>query len=106
MAKNLVIYYSRKGENYVNGSLKQISKGNTEVVAEYIKDAVGADLFEVDTVKPYSESYMNCIDEAKKELQQNARPEIKNELTDISQYDNIVIAGPCCLSLTVGSHAA
>ncbi len=36
MAKNLVIYYSRKGENYVNGSIKKIAKGNTEVVAEYI----------------------------------------------------------------------
>lgn len=95
MAKNLVIYYSRKGENYVNGSLKYIAKGNTEVVAEYIKDAVGADLFEIETVNPYNDSYMTCIEEAKKELRQNARPELKQELFDIAKYDNIVIAGPC-----------
>ena len=93
--KTLVIYYSRKGENYVNGGLKKIEKGNTEIVAEFIRDAVGADLFEVDTVKPYSDSYMTCIEEAKKELQSDARPEIKNTLTDISGYDNIVVAGPC-----------
>ncbi len=95
MSKNLVIYYSRKGENYVNGNITSIKKGNTEVVAEYIAEAVGADLFEVDTVMPYSDDYMTCIDEAKKELQKHARPELKKMLTDISEYDNIVIAGPC-----------
>ncbi len=95
MSKTLVIYYSREGENYVNGSIQKIAKGNTEVAAEYIRDAVGADLFKVDTVVPYSEDYMTCIDEAKAETQKNERPELKDMLTDISSYDNIVIAGPC-----------
>ncbi len=95
MSKNLIIYYSRKGENYVNGTLKHIEKGNTEVVAAYIRDAVGADLFEVDTVKPYSAAYMTCINEAKVEAENHERPALKEILTDISEYDNIVIAGPC-----------
>ncbi len=95
MSNTLVIYYSREGENYVNGGIKKIAKGNTEAAAEYIQKAVGADLFKVDTVTPYSDDYMTCIEEAKKELQQNARPELKEMLTDISAYDNIVIAGPC-----------
>ena len=95
MSRTLVIYYSRKGENYFNGSLKTIGKGNTEIVAEFIRDSVGADLFEVDTVKEYDKSYMVCIDEAKKELRKNARPKLKKELSNISEYDNIVIAGPC-----------
>ena len=60
MANILIVYYSRKGENYWNGGLKTIAKGNTESVAEFIQNAVGGDLFEVDTVKPYSESYMTC----------------------------------------------
>ncbi len=92
MSRTLVIYYSRKGENYVNGSLEYIEKGNTETVAEYIRNAVGADLFEVDTVKEYDKSYMTCIEEAKKELRENARPELKEYCGDISEYDNIVIA--------------
>lgn len=95
MAKNLIIYYSRKGENYVNGSIKNIEKGNTEIVAEYIVEAIGADLFEVETVKEYDKSYMTCIEEAKEELHQDARPELKNYLDDISGYDNIIVAGPC-----------
>ena len=95
MSKTLVIYYSRKGENYVNGAIRSIDKGNTEIVAEFIRNAVGADLFEVDTVKQYDVSYMTCIDEAKAELNQNVRPELKAYLDDISEYENIVVAGPC-----------
>lgn len=53
MSKNLIIYYSRVGENYVNGSVKLLSKGNTEICAEYIQEAIGGDLFEVKTVKEY-----------------------------------------------------
>ena len=95
MAKNLIIYYSRKGENYFNGSIRSIEKGNTEIVAEYIQGAVGGDLFEVDTVKPYAADYNTCIEEAKQELRANARPELKKYLSDISAYDNIFVCGPC-----------
>jgi flavodoxin len=95
VANNLIIYYSRKGENYVNGSVKNLNKGNTEIVAEFIQDAVGGDLFEVDTVERYAEDYYACIDEAKKELNANARPELREYLDSIDGYDNIFVCGPC-----------
>ena len=95
MSKNLIIYYSRTGENYWNGSIKKIAKGNTEIVAEFIQKAVGGDLFQVDTVKPYADDYYVCIEEAKKELRENARPEIKKSLDSIAEYDNIFVCGPC-----------
>lgn len=94
MARILTVYYSRKGENYWNGSLKHLGKGNTERVAEFIQKAVGGDLFEVDTVKPYSESYMTCIDEAKKELLEKARPEIKAYPENFESYDTIFVGYP------------
>lgn len=93
--KTLVIYYSREGENYVGGSIKSIPKGNTEIIAEMIGKSINADLFKVETVKEYDKSYMVCIEEAKKELQENARPELKKYLENIDTYDNIIIAGPC-----------
>ena len=31
MAERLVIYYSRADENYVNGVIKNLSTGNTEI---------------------------------------------------------------------------
>jgi flavodoxin len=95
MEKNLIIYYSRTGENYVNGSIKNLAKGNTEICAEFIQKAVGGDLFEIKTVKAYDADYYKCIDEAKKELNSNARPQLQNYLESITEYDNIFVCGPC-----------
>ncbi|MGN1388280.1 MAG: flavodoxin [Bulleidia sp.] len=95
MADTLVIYYSRKGQNYCNGEIRFLPKGNTEIVAEEIRDAVNADLFEVETVRQYSEDYSVCIEEAREELRKNERPALKHYLDDISGYQKIVVAGPC-----------
>lgn len=95
MGKTLIAYYSRRGENYVNGSIRSLSKGNTEVVAEKIKALIpDADLFQIDTVRTYSPSYMTCIEEAKQELRNNARPEMKNKLAGIDEYDTIILGYP------------
>ena len=91
---NLIVYYSRKGENYCNGSVVSLKKGNTEIVAEFIQKAVGGDLFEVETVKPYSADYYACIEEAQKELRENARPAIKAYVQDLSKYDTIFVGYP------------
>ncbi|MBR3634529.1 MAG: flavodoxin family protein, partial [Bacteroidaceae bacterium] len=69
MMKTLIAYYSRRGENYVNGSIRTLELGNTEVVAAKIKALLpDADMFRIDTVHQYSPSYMICIEEAKQEL--------------------------------------
>jgi flavodoxin len=91
---DLVIYFSRTGENYFGGELKTLEKGNTEVIAEYINEFTGADLFKVEPEIDYPSDYMECIDIAKKEQQDNARPELKESLTDISDYDRIFIGFP------------
>ncbi len=95
MIKTLVIYYSRAGENYFQGQIKNIAKGNTAYIADFINQAVGSDLFRIETKEDYSSDYTECTRQAKKELQEQARPELKNYLKDIREYENIVIAGPC-----------
>ena len=95
MSENLIIYYSHKGQNYWNGSIKNLAKGNTEICAEFIQKAVGGDLFEIETVNDYSEDYMTCTEEAKAELRADARPELKRYLDDINRYDNVFVCGPC-----------
>lgn len=92
--RNLIVYFSRKGNNYWKGSIKYLAKGNTEIVAEFIQKAVGGDLFEVEPLKLYSEDYYQCTDEAKQELSENQRPEIKKYVSDINAYDNIFIGYP------------
>ena len=91
---NLIIYYSRTGENYVNGSIRSLPKGNTERVAEFIQRAVGGELFQIRTVKTYDADYYKCIAEAKEELHANARPELREYLTDVSGYDTIFVGYP------------
>ena len=94
MSNILIVYYSRKGENYWSGGVKRIDKGNTERVAEFIQKAVGGDLFEIDTVRPYSENYMTCTEEAKAELRAKARPEIKAYPDNMDMYDIIFVGYP------------
>lgn len=91
---DLVIYFSRSGENYFGGVLKNIEKGNTEVIAEYIQEFTSADLFKVEPEVEYPDSYMECIDVAKKEQKNDARPQLKETLDDISAYDTIYIGFP------------
>lgn len=95
MSKNLILYYSRTGENYVNGSIQSLAKGNTARCAEFIQRAVGGDLFEVRTVKPYAGDYGTCIQQARQELNTQARPELQEYLQDITAYENIFVCGPC-----------
>ena len=90
----LTVYFSHKGETYFPDGIKTVSKGNTEIAAEYIHKAVGGDLFEIVTAKSYSEEYRKCCEEAKTEASTNARPEIKDCPDSISKYDTIFVCYP------------
>ena len=89
--KSLVIYFSRADENY---SVGYITKGNTEVIAEYIRDITGANLFKIEGVEGYSADYNTCIEEAKQRQARDERPELKAYIDDISQYEVIYIGAP------------
>ena len=95
MSKNLVVFYSRKGENHMPGGIQVLEKGNTHYAAEFIAQAVNADLFEIDTVKPYAANYRECCMEAVAEIKAGARPEIKGFVESIADYDNIFVCFPC-----------
>lgn len=88
--KSIIIYFSRADENY---SVGYINKGNTEVVAEYIKELTGADMFKVEPLIPYSEDYMTCIEEAK-ERTKTHNAKIKESVPDISSYEIIYVGSP------------
>lgn len=68
--------------------------GNTRAVAEEIHHRIGGDIYEIVPETPYSQNYSATVDKAKQEQQNNARPAIKNRLTDISQYDIVFIGYP------------
>ncbi len=95
MANTLVVFYSRKGENFMPGGIQVLEKGHTAYAAEYIQKALNADIFEVDTVKPYAAVYRECCMEAVAEAKENARPEIQAYVADMSGYDTIFVCFPC-----------
>ncbi|MBO4432229.1 MAG: NAD(P)H-dependent oxidoreductase [Clostridia bacterium] len=88
MSKSLIIYFSRADENYAVG---YIDKGNTEIVAEYVRELTGADTFKVEPLIPYAKDYNTCIQEAKKRI---GNAPIKEKLTDISAYDTVFVMSP------------
>lgn len=93
--RKLVVYFSKAGEQWLNGGLGVIEVGNTEKVAKMIADIEKADIFKVETVKDYPQGYYECCDVAKEELQNKDLPELKEYLPSISGYDVIYIGYPC-----------
>ena len=87
----LVVYFSRTGEQYQVGV---IDKGNTAIVAGMIAEKIGADPFEIIPETDYPYTYNELLDVAKKEQREKARPAIKGDLPDLSQYKTIFIGAP------------
>ena len=88
MSKQLIIYFSRADENYAVG---WIEKGNTEIVAEFVQELTGADMFKVEPAVPYAKDYNTCIQEAKQRI---GNAPVKERPTDISAYDTVFIMSP------------
>lgn len=75
--KSAIVYYSRAGENYVDGKIEVLNKGNTEKAAEVIHEITGAPAFKLEQEKPYEEEYNACIREAQEDLRNHRRPALK-----------------------------
>lgn len=90
----IILYFSRTGENYVNGVIRNLTKGNTEAAAELIRDLTGADLFKIEPLVSYSQNYNACIEEARQDQRRDARPELAAWPEDLEQYDTIYLGFP------------
>jgi flavodoxin len=90
----LIAFFSRADENYFGGAYRYIEVGNTEVVANQIKELTGADSFMIEMMTPYAADYNTCIDQAKKDKNAGARPELATELNSIDEYDTIILMYP------------
>ncbi len=78
--KILVAYYSYSG--------------NTKAVAQQIARAVGADLFEINTVEPYPAAYGDLLDRAKEQIQSGTKPALSGRVENMAQYDVVFIGSP------------
>jgi flavodoxin len=93
-SKTLIAFYSRKGNNYVGGSIVNLPIGNTEVIAKKIQSLIGGDLFKIDTVKPYPKDYTETTNVAKDELRKNVRPQLNDSVINMDDYDVVYLGYP------------
>jgi sulfatase modifying factor 1 len=68
--------------------------GNTKGVAEEIARQTDVNLFEIIMVHPYSSDYNTVLDEAQRDQNAQARPELASHVEDIAQYDTILLGYP------------
>ncbi|MBR1712621.1 MAG: flavodoxin [Alloprevotella sp.] len=94
MPRILIAYFSHAGENWVDGALRRIDRGNTRRVAEKVQVLTGGDLFEIRPRWPYPEDYDACCAQAKAELEADARPELAGGFPDVGRYDRIYLGYP------------
>lgn len=78
--KILVVYFSQTG--------------NTKVIADKIHENVGGDIFRIKTVKPYPTDYNTLVDQAKKEQENNYRPELATKVENMNSYDVVFVGYP------------
>jgi len=93
-SKILIAYYSRKGQNYLNGSIVTLPVGNTEVAAKMAQEITGGNIFEICTIKSYPIDYTETTEVATVEKRNNARPELSSRVNNMDQYDTVILGYP------------
>lgn len=79
--KTLILYYSQ-------------ARGNTRRIAEMLQKSIGADIAEIETVKPYTGSYEDIVNQGQEEVNAGFMPEIKPLLVKPKDYDRIILGTP------------
>jgi flavodoxin len=93
-SKSIVVYFSRNGNNYLDGNIVKLPIGNTEVVAKKIQGMTGSDIFKIRTVRSYPDDYTETTNVAQEEKKNNARPELAERMNDMDAYKVIFVGYP------------
>lgn len=94
MSKILTLYFSMTGQTWADGGVVDLKKGFTNIAAEYIQEAVGGDLFQIEQTRKYSSDHFTMINEAKEEYQKKERPAIKAFCDNLDDYDTVFLGFP------------
>lgn len=68
--------------------------GNTQYVANIISENTGGDMYRIEPNTPYTTNHKELVEQATKEQDSDARPEIKNMISNFDDYDTIFIGYP------------
>lgn len=104
-AKSIAVYFSRVGNTDFPEGVDAISsaslqlddgniKGNAQLIAEWIADEAGCEIFEIVSEEDYPVDYDQTVDQARNEQSDGVRPSLKSTLEEPEQYDTIYLAFP------------
>ena len=68
--------------------------GNTRGIARLLHEKIGGNLVEIEQVTPYSKDYNTCLDQARRDQERAARPELKTRISDMARYDVVFLGYP------------
>lgn len=103
---SLVVYFSRAENIVFDENVDAVTSasinldesnnpiGNLRILAEYISEETGAEIFSIRTVETYPTAYKDTTDLATEEKDENARPELVSHIDDMEDYDVIYLGYP------------
>ena len=99
--KILVAYFSMPesgGIDALAGASRVVENetvlGNTQWVAERIAERTGGTLFAIETVQNYPGDHEALVEQGTFEKSNNVRPELKNHISNLDEYDVVFIGYP------------
>ncbi len=68
--------------------------GNVQFMAQTIQEAIGGDLFRIETTQQYPLDHDPLVDQAAEEQDADARPELSSHIENLEQYDTVLLGYP------------
>lgn len=105
-SKALVVYFTRAENIVFDADVDAVTSasinldgagnpiGNLRLLAEYISEETGAEIFSIRTVDMYPTGYRDTTDLATEEKNENARPALSTHLENMDDYDVIYLGYP------------
>lgn len=93
-ADNAVDYELERLDLDVLGSASVVTPGDVGIVAQYIEERTGADVFKIILTEKYSADYDECLSQALEQLSSGIMPELAETIENLDKYDIIFLGFP------------
>ena len=97
----LVVYFTLGENSKVDAissasvtAVDNVAYGNVRVIADNIASETGGELFSVIQTDKYDANYGTVVDVAKKEQNDDIRPELETHIKDLDKYNTVFIGYP------------
>lgn len=91
--RTLIAYYSRRGQNLLDGRVRELDIGNTELLAALLQALTGAERFRIEPEIDYPPDYYRAIDLARQDLHSDRCPPLRRQPPS-ARYDRIYLGYP------------